>query len=247
MDTPRQTPSHRITRRSVSSRPGGHCRTPVGTSKQGLRRKITLALAAALVVACAAHAVIGRATLPSRPDTSGPEEVAHSTPSSQWRQGEVPSLFQIDPQWSEEPYAGGTIHANGCGPTCLSMVYVALTGQTDLDPKGMARFSEAQGHTVDGMTAWTLMTDGAASLGLESREVPASADAMREELRAGHPVICSVIPGDFTTTGHFIVLAGIAEDGGIIVRDPNSAQNTERTWDLDRIISQCANAWAFSR
>lgn len=127
------------------------------------------------------------------------------------------------------------------------MVYVALTGQTDLDPKGMARFSEAQGHTVDGMTAWTLMTDGAALLGLESQEVPASAGAMREELRAGHPVICSVIPGDFTTTGHFIVLAGIAEDGGIIVRDPNSAQNTERTWDLDRIISQCANAWAFSR
>lgn len=151
MDTPRQTPSHRIARRSASSRPGGHRRTPVGTSKQGLRRKIALSLAAALVVACAAQAVIRHATLPSHPNTSGPEEVAHSTPSSQWRQGEVPSLFQIDPQWSEEPYAGGTIRANGCGPTCLSMVYVALTGQTDLDPKGMARLSEAQGHTVDGI------------------------------------------------------------------------------------------------
>ncbi len=53
------------------------------------------------------------------------EETAHSTPAHAWRKGEVPFLYQIDPQWSDEPYAGGNIHENGCGPTCLSMVYIS--------------------------------------------------------------------------------------------------------------------------
>ena len=55
-----------------------------------------------------------------------------------------------------------------------------------------------------------------------------------------------VRPGDFTTTGHFIVLAGIANDGQVIVHDPNSAERSGRTWDLERVLSQCANLWAFS-
>ncbi len=175
------------------------------------------------------------------------EETAHSTPAHAWRKGEVPFLYQIDPQWSEEPYAGGNIHENGCGPTCLPMVYISLTGKTDLDPAAMARFSEQNGFAVDGMTAWALMTDGAAMLGLRSAELPASADAVRAELVAGRPIICSVRPGDFTTTGHFIVLAGLTDDGQVMVRDPNNAGNGDYPWDLDRILGQCANLWTVRR
>lgn len=174
------------------------------------------------------------------------EETAHSTPAHAWRKGEVPFLYQIDPQWSDEPYAGGNIHENGCGPTCLSMVYISLTGKTDLDPVAMARFSEQNGFTVDGMTAWALMTDGAAMLGLHSAELSASADVVRAELEAGRPIICSVRPGDFTSTGHFIVLAGLTDDGQVMVRDPNNAGNGDHPWDLDRILGQCANLWAFN-
>lgn len=170
----------------------------------------------------------------------------NSTPRAEWKAGEVPFLYQTDPQWSSHPYAGGTVEKNGCGPTCLSMAYVALTGRDDLDPAAMADFSERGGYTSDGMTAWALMTDGAAELGLSSEELSASAAAVREALLAGKPVICSVGPGDFTTTGHFIVLAGVAEDGGVIVHDPNSAERSARTWDLERVLGQCLNLWAFS-
>ena len=171
---------------------------------------------------------------------------AASTPRSEWRLGEVPSLYQTDPAWSQEPYAGGTIEKNGCGPTCLAMVYVALTGSTDMGPVEMAAFSERGGYVSDGMTAWALMSEGASQLGLSSRELAANEPTVRAELEAGHPVICSVRPGDFTTTGHFIVLAGVAEDGGVIVRDPNSAERSARTWELGRVLGQCANLWSFS-
>ena len=174
------------------------------------------------------------------------EQPASSTPRSEWRAGEVPFLYQTDPQWASHPYAGGTVEKNGCGPTCLSMVYVTLTGRGDLDPAAMADFSERGGYTTDGMTAWALMSDGAAELGLVSEELSASAAAVREALLAGKPVICSVGPGDFTTTGHFIVLAGLTEDGEVVVHDPNSAERSEQPWDLERVLGQCLNLWAFS-
>lgn len=167
-----------------------------------------------------------------------------STPVAEWRAGEVPELYQIDPAWADEPYAGGTVGENGCGPTCLAMAYVALTGRTDMDPATMAAFSEREGYTVDGMTAWALMTEGAHALGLTSEELPANAASIRAALEAGQVIIASVRPGDFTTTGHFIVLAGIAANGELEIRDPNSAERTHETWGIERVLGQCANLWA---
>lgn len=225
--------------------PGGGRRERESQRGRG-RGKLILVAALALAALFVAQPLIRGHIETLTSPVAGKGEPANSTPVGGWRQGEVPYLYQTDPQWSEEPYTGGNMRENGCGPTCLSMAYVALTGNTNLDPTAMARLSEEQGHTVDGMTAWTLMSDGAASIGLNSREISASADAVRAELEAGHPVICSVRPGDFTTTGHFIVLAGLAENGQVTVRDPNSEQNSTHPWDLERILAQCANLWAFS-
>ena len=211
-------------------------------------RKLSLALAAIAIALVAAFAV---PTLVSRlagrgVDLQAQEDHADSTPRAEWKRGSVPFLYQIDRRWADEPYAGGTVRENGCGPTALSMVYVALTGRTDLDPAAMAAFSERNGYVTDGMTAWTLMSDGAAQLGLSSQELPASTNAVMDALTAGQPVICSVRPGDFTSTGHFIVLTGIDENGQLIVRDPNSSARSNVHWDIDRVLSQCANLWAFA-
>lgn len=208
--------------------------------QRGRRRRAAGALVAlAIAGACAGVVAL---VLPGHGARGGGP--ATSTPRGEWRQGSVPALYQTDPAWADEPYAGGTVAERGCGPTCLAMAYVALTGRTDLDPAGMCAFSEAGGFVQDGMTTWALMTDGAAQLGLTSEELPASAGAVTGALAQGRPVICSVRPGDFTTTGHFIVLAGVSEDGGLVVRDPNSAERSAQTWDVERVLAQCANLWA---
>ena len=217
-------------------------------TRRRARRAGTLVLASvAAALAVLAVLVVGLWSVPAAnagADADGAGDV--STPRSEWRAGEVPYLYQTDPAWADHPYAGGAVEKNGCGPTCLSMVYVALTGRGDLDPAGMADFSERGGHTSGGMTSWTLMTDGAAELGLSSKELPADASAVSAALRSGTPVICSVRPGDFTTTGHFIVLAGMTGDGRVVVRDPNSAERSSHPWDLARVLDQCANLWALS-
>lgn len=181
------------------------------------------------------------------PITAAADEAPSSTPRDQWRQGEMPHLYQIDAAWANAPYAGDTVGTSGCGPTSLAMVYVALTGDTSYDPPAMAQFSERNGYVEEGLTAWRLMTDGAVQLGLASWEVPASVDSLAAELREGHPVICTVGPGDFTDTGHFIVVAGLADDGTLVVHDPNSAENSAKTWDAQRVLNQCRNLWAFQR
>ena len=245
---------------SLSQRSGApHARSsrPRGVPARQLRfsRKPSPRVRAVAVVACcvAVFGAIMLVVLNANARTGLPGGVAvfgevapESTPQSAWRQGQMPFLYQTDRQWASEPYAGSTVGEAGCGPTCLSMVYVFLTGRTDLDPAAMCRFSEQHGYVSDGMTAWAFMTDGAAELGLNASEVPADAESVTAELAAGRPVIASVRPGDFTTTGHFIVLAGLDESGRLVVHDPNSAKRSGETWDMDRVLDQCAGLWSFS-
>ena len=49
-------------------------------------------------------------------------------------------------------------------------------------------------------------------------------------------------PGDFTSTGHFIVLTGY-KDGKISVNDPNSHKNSEKLWSYEDIKDQIMNLW----
>lgn len=169
-----------------------------------------------------------------------------STPQSAWRAGEVPSLYQRDPAWANGTYAGDSFGTTGCGPTCLAMVYVALTGRTDMGPADMGAFSERLGCATPEGTAWAFMTEGAAELGLVAEEVPADEASVRRALLSGSPVVCSVGPGDFTSTGHFIVLAGIDEQGRLLVRDPNSPERTAKAWDFETVLGQCRAIWAYS-
>ena len=169
-----------------------------------------------------------------------------SDPPSQWRQGTVPHLYQTDPAWSQEPYAGSTIGTSGCGPTCLSAVYVALTGNTNFTPVEAAALATRDGHIIDGLTAWTLMDAGAASLGLTSRAIPANPSAVQIELAAGHPLIASMGPGDFTSSGHYIVLTSLDDAGQLHVMDPNSEPRSQKSWNLDSTLAQVRGLWSFS-
>lgn len=170
-----------------------------------------------------------------------------STPKDQWKRGEMPYLYQIDPQWSYETYSGGRLRHQGCGPTALSMVYVYLTGNTDYDPARMCEFSTRQGYSTDqNGTSWSLMTDGAAMLGLESTQIGVSESRIKAALEAGRPVICIMNPGHFTSSGHFIAIEKLDADGKAVVHDPNSWARSQKTWDLSVICAEAASAWSFS-
>lgn len=170
---------------------------------------------------------------------------AFSTPRSQWQAGTMPHIYQIDPAWSELPYAGGTIRQNACGPTCLTMVYIFKTGRTDMTPVDMCALSEAGNYAPTGATEWSFMTSGAWQLGLNGTELHNDRDSMTQALRSGAPVIAAVRPGTFTNVGHYIVLYGIDDADQIEVFDPNSASRSARRWGVVEVLNEVEAMWAY--
>ena len=170
---------------------------------------------------------------------------AFSTPRSQWSAGTMPHIYQIDPAWSELPYAGGTIRQNGCGPTCLTMVYIFKTGRTDMTPADMCALSEAGNYAPTGATEWSFMTSGAWRLGLNGTQLYNDRDSMAQALRSGTPVIAAVRPGTFTNVGHYIVLYGIDDADQIGVYDPNSPSRSARRWGVVEVLNEIEAMWAY--
>lgn len=174
------------------------------------------------------------------------DESPASTPRDQWARGTMPHLYQKDPQWADTPYADSTMGVAGCGPTCLSMAYIYLTGDTSYDPVAMARFATEMGYIDSGATLWLFMSEGARQLGLQSEELGADPSQIAQALEAGNPVIAIVGPGDFTNEGHFIVMHGLDAQGDAVVYDPNSPSRSATPWDISTIVGQALCFWELS-
>lgn len=166
--------------------------------------------------------------------------------SEEVTEGTIPLFLQWDERWGYEKYGSDFMAITGCGPTCLSMVRCGLSGDTEWNPLKVAEMAEEQGYYVDGAgSSWDLMTEGAAELGLIANSVIYDAEHIMETLDSGTPIICIMRPGDFTTSGHFIVLTGVDEDGKVTVCDPNSRINSEKSWEVDDLIPQIKNLWSY--
>lgn len=167
--------------------------------------------------------------------------------SKEVTKGEIPHFLQWDERWGYETYGSDFLAVTGCGPTSLSMVVCGLTGDTKWNPYEVAKMAEDNGYYVDGSgSSWELMSSGAEKLGLTVSSVIFDAEHIRATLEAGQPIICVMGPGDFTDAGHFLVLTGVDQEGDIILQDPNSVKRTKQHWDVQKLMNQMKNLWAYS-
>lgn len=159
----------------------------------------------------------------------------------------VPLFLQWDPMWGYTRYGSDFLAITGCGPTCLAMAGYYLTGDINMTPSQIATFAEKNGYYEAGYgSSWTLISKGASQLGLEARELPLVKKKMVTALEEGNPIILAMGAGDFTTTGHYILLTGV-EDGGFRVNDPNSLVNSQKIWTYEQLESQIRNIWVISK
>ena len=158
----------------------------------------------------------------------------------------VPLFLQWDPMWGYEKYGSGCIGQTGCGPTCLAMVGYYLTGDEGFNPKDMADFAAENHYYASGYgSSWTLISEGAGKLGLSAKELPLVKKKMVDAVEAGNPVILALGKGDFTSSGHYIVLTGW-ENGAFTVNDPNSRVRSEKRWTYEELEDQIRNIWAIT-
>lgn len=172
------------------------------------------------------------------------KDLEYTIDLSGYSRDSVPLFMQWDQRWGYIQYGSDVAGLTGCGPVCLSMAAYYLTGNDAYSPDKMLAFAAENGYYVSGSgSSWTLISEGGVKLGFDVTELPLDENRIRANLEAGVPVICVMGPGDFTTTGHFIVLTGW-EDGRIRVNDPNSMANSEKLWTYDQIADQIKNLWA---
>lgn len=161
--------------------------------------------------------------------------------------GGIPELLQWDERWGYAPYGTGIVATSGCGPTCMAMVAAGLNQDASITPAKVAAYGTEHGYVdEENNTYWRFMDEAGANWNLNSADGLLSEEQVSAELAQGHPIICSMGPGDFTQVGHFIVLTGY-ENGNVKVNDPFSIKNTNATWVFANIQDQIKAMWVFSK
>lgn len=178
-----------------------------------------------------------------------PEKVGkvYSDTIGEIKKGEIPLLLQYDERWGYGIYGDDVIAVEGCAPTSLAMVIAYLNNDPSITPYVVATYAKENGYYVSGIGSnWSLMSEGSKHFGITGKEVPLVKNTIMKYLESGKPMIASMGPGDFTRSGHFIVLTGL-KDGKIKVNDPNSTVRSNQLWDYDKIESQIKNIWVFEK
>lgn len=157
----------------------------------------------------------------------------------------IPLFIQWDKRWGYDAYGNDVIGLSGCGPTCLSMIVIGLTKNQEATPDKLADYATEHGYYEQNSgTKWSFMDEVAAVYGVHGYYIYLSKDNMQEELSQGHPLVCAMRSGDFTSQGHFIVIAGMEGDK-FLVHDPNSIERSQQLWDYDTLQYQISAIWAF--
>ncbi len=157
--------------------------------------------------------------------------------------------------WGSLPFGGGTVATSGCSVTCLAMVLSYLKG--GVDPGGWVypsdivasiagKYGSHNYFYTSGGQKWDIFPAVAGIYGVSCRQI--STASIADALAAGHPVVMSCRPGEFTSAGHFIVLSGLTEDGYVVVNDPNPAHASYsyKKYTVSYLAGCGKGWWAFS-
>lgn len=163
------------------------------------------------------------------------------------KEQEFPLFLQWDKRWGYESYGDSCIGLAGCGPTCLSMVLFYLTRDEMYTPDKIAAYSVENGYYVEGTgTSWVLMEDVAKLYGIKVNSISSTANNMRAVFDNGGIIICAMGKGDFTISGHYIVIYGY-DNEGFMINDPNCVARSGRRWTFSEIETQIKSIWVYDK
>lgn len=173
--------------------------------------------------------------------SSSISSVGGSALSGQSPLGSFTNYYQYN---YSQPYSEGTIATSGCGPTSAAMVLSYLKGQ-EITPVETAAFGNGT-YTCSQGTYWSYFGDIADKYGVNCIEQSVTRENIINGLNGDNPVIMSMGPGTFTSSGHFIVLRDIDENGQVTVADPNSESRSNQTYDINVFLNEGKEMWAYS-
>ena len=169
----------------------------------------------------------------------------------------VPELYMFDKRWAYEKISddGAIVKTDGCAYTCLTMAYIGLTGNGDIDPVILANYAKAAG-LMGGISAGLKTSDIGTvceALGLnaeyynydsdEGGTPIESADEISVLLGEGKVLITAMYGETF---GSHAIIIKSCDGGSIGINDPASAENTAQVWNFENIKSEIMGIWVVS-
>lgn len=151
------------------------------------------------------------------------------------------SYLQTDPKWKSIPYAvkgeSSTIGGSGCGPTSMAMV-LATWADPSVTPKSECVWALKNGYKAKGQgTFYAYFTPAAKRYGLDCKQLNYANiygnngavyhTTARNSVLAGDLVIACMGKGNWTSSGHFVLVWWIDQAKDIVyINDPASTKTT---------------------
>lgn len=164
-----------------------------------------------------------------------------------YKKGDIPRFIQWDSRWGFEPIGDSYMAHSACGPVAMSSVYIHFTGDNKMNPVEMSKWAVKEGYYINDFgTSGYIFEEGAKKLGLKSNIIPFEMEKIKQAIDNGNLLVLHVRKGDFTYSGHYIMLIGYDKDDKLIIHDVNSPNNSQKKWDYDRLINQVTTVWAIN-
>lgn len=149
------------------------------------------------------------------------------------------SYLQIDPRWKNVDYSARgestTIGASGCGPTAMAMV-LATWADSTVTPKTECAWALAHGYKAPHSgTYYGYFVPAAKRYGLTCKRLNTTSiygnsgsvhhNTVRDALARGGLVIACMGKGNWTSSGHYVLVYDIDNKAGVVyINDPASTK-----------------------
>ena len=146
---------------------------------------------------------------------------------------------QCDTRWADVAYGDSNSCRSGCGPAAMAAAITALTGET-ITPKDTVAFASKEGMMGEGGSKWTMPQVVGDHWKLNTKQIPATIDAINDVVKAGGLVIMAgkgATP--FTSRGHYILVRGLTDSGKWKISDsngPKGQENSKKEWDARAVL-----------
>lgn len=170
------------------------------------------------------------------------------------------SYLQTDPRWGSLDYSAPgektTIRASGCGPTAMAMV-LATWADPKVNPATECAWALAHGYKAPHQgTYYGYFVPAGKRYGLKVRQInavniygnskSAHHETARKAIEAGHLVIACMGKGNWTSSGHYVLVWEI-QGNTIYINDPASTKKSRTQGDYSLFKKQVKYYWVITK
>lgn len=167
----------------------------------------------------------------------------------------TPLLLQNDERWAYEAYGSDgdqTIAENGCAPTSLAMI-LSYQEKRDVSPTEITDWAQDQYYEPGSGTDWSIFPAFAEKYQLTLHDLGADFTKAQTYLEQDIPVVVSALPGEFTDSGHIMVMTRYPaeEELALTILDPSDNDDKSHAYTAwyfpNEIIGEFQHYWAFTK